>query len=168
MKTIIRKKISSLAALLALGMSLSPLSAHAGTASFILTPQATLAGICIIGVGDINFGTIKAGSTNVAANSTLSVLCTKGTTYSWEVLFSGMDYSAGQAHLIGFTYYDSIPYGVYQSNGTAFTGNSVASDYVYGIGTGLIQTYPIIAKIGTVPYVHPDNYLDIISVSLRY
>jgi spore coat protein U-like protein len=168
MNIITIKKISSLVAVLALGLSLTPLTAQAGSASFVLTPQATLSGICLIGVTNISFGSIPAGATNLSSSAQLSVLCTKNTTYSWEVLFSGSDYAAGQAHMVGATYGDSINYGAYKSDGTSFSGNSVASDYVYGTGTGLIQTYSIIGKIASVPYVHPDSYSDTISVSLRY
>lgn len=168
MKKIIKNKLAILSTLLALSTTFTSFSAQAGSATFVLTPQATLSGICIIGVGNINFGTIQAGSNNVSASTQLNVLCTKGTTFSWEVLFSASDYAKGQAHMVGATYGDSLPFGAFQANGTAFTGNGIASDYVNDTGTGLIQTYSIVAKISTVPYVHPDNYSDIISVSLKY
>ena len=144
-------------------------STFAGSTAITMNPSVIFQGVCFISMGDINFGALKAGSTNQQAGNNLSVLCTPTTTYKFQVLYSSSDYSAGQSHMTGAKSGDKINFGVLKPDSSSyFSGNSLSSDYVSGTGNGFIQSYPINANISTVPYVTPDTYSDTITVSLSY
>lgn len=126
----------------------------------------------------IDFGTQDADATNLSANNSISVTCSKGTAYTIG-LTPGNNNTAGAgsmtaqnvAPVTGNT--DTVPYQLRRTSatGTAWgntnTSGTTVGNGVSGTGNGAAQSIPVYATVPSAN-VTPDAYKDTVTVTVRY
>ena len=140
--------------------------------------SAALSSNCLLTASDINFGQMLLGGQTTYANGSLSILCTKNTSYNIALTFGHPDttgpYLNGKPNdgvLIGKNSGDKEDYAVTSTlNGSYSWGLQGA---VNGVGTGAMQTWTTYGVLttgynGTSKYPTPDTYSDSITVTVSY
>jgi spore coat protein U-like protein len=156
-------------------LSCSLNQAFAGSTSASTQASATIGQTCSVSANDVDFGELTPGSTSPTVTQNIAILCTKGTTYSYNITYSSNDYATGIAHMSGAKYGDSIYYYMSNHSGGYFSGAN-NDNAVTGTGTGnwvndttTAHAYGTAGNISsTLPFVHPDSYSDTISLVLTY
>ncbi len=127
----------------------------------------TMAQNCTVSATSVNFGNYT-GSTVSPGGSPLSVTCPSGDTY--QILLSagqGSGATPTARKLTNGT--TTLSYGLYQNaSHTTNWGNSTATGYVQGTGTGSAQTFDVYPQLTSGQQVPPGTYTDTISVSTSY
>ena len=134
--------------------------------TFPFTASATVVNQCTVSAGTLNFGTVGLLTAAVTGTSTITVQCPLLTSYN-----VGLD--AGQngggninarAMVLGA---NSIGYQLYQNPGlTTVWGNTVGTNTVAGIGTGLPQNYTVYGNVPPQPTPPAGTYNDTITVTV--
>lgn len=155
--------------------------AQADSFSNTFQPTVQLASVCVLSATNITFGSLNLaapGNINYS-NGTLSVLCTKGTTYSIIMGFgttaSGTSYTNGRPNtgwLTGANTGNHIAYSIQQQP----INNSLpswGSTTVTGTGLGTIKTYTMYGEVqlnafGATAYPVPDNYSDNATATISF
>lgn len=120
---------------------------------------------------DVDFGSQLSTATNVQNLGNLRVTCTKGTGYNLGLSAgAGTGATVAARKMKGVTAgnTDEVPYTLYRESArTSNWGNTVGTDTVTGVGTGIEQTIPV---YGTVPSANfaADNYKDVITATVTY
>lgn len=144
--------------------------------------KMTVAAACSVAAGtasDIDFGTQDASATNLAAQNTISVTCSKGTAYTIGLTPSngsttGAGVMAAQnvPPVTGNT--DTVAYQLRSAAGQAGavwgntnTSGSVVGNGVAGTGDGTAKTHTVYATVPSAN-VTPDAYKDTVTVTVRY
>jgi spore coat protein U-like protein len=134
------------------------------TATFSVT--ATIVKDCTVSATNLAFGNYTGGVSN--STSTVSVTCTSGTTYT-------VGLSAGLATGATVTTRKMqngsalLNYGLYSNSGhTTNWGNTSATNWVSGTGSGSAQGITVYGQIPAAQYVKPGSYTDTITVSVTY
>jgi spore coat protein U-like protein len=145
-------------------------TSFAATTTATTQAKATLGSTCYMAMSTISFGALQPGTSGASTSGTLTMLCTKNSSYSVVLTYSAADYQASQAQMRGTKTSDAINYDlVNPQTGGLMGGVNGTNDYIHGTGTGANQDYTIGAKIiGSVPYVTPDNYSDTATFTLSY
>lgn len=135
------------------------------TASFTVT--AVVQPTCTIAANLLAFGTYSGLLIN--STSTLSVTCTKTTTYN-------VGLSAGVA--IGATVTNRgmtgpsatlLHYKLFSNSGlTTNWGNTVGTDTLAGTGSGVLQPLSVYGQVSAGQYVRPGSYTDTITATITY
>ena len=146
-------------------------AAQAATKSDSFQVSATVSKNCIIDAPDLNLGTFD-GTNDLTANSTISVRCTSGTTYTVD-LSAGSSTSYAARTLVNGT--DVLTYNLYTTgahstvwgDGTASTGRGAGT----GAGMATAQTLTVygqlLASTNTGP-VAAGSYLDNLVATITY
>jgi len=146
-------------------------AAQAATKSDSFQVSATVSKNCIIDAPDLNLGTFD-GTNDLTANSTISVRCTSGTTYTVD-LSAGSSTSDAARTLVNGT--DVLTYNLYTTgahltvwgDGTASTGRGAGT----GAGMATAQTLTVygqlLASNNTGP-VAAGSYLDNLVATITY
>ena len=146
-------------------------AAQAATKSDSFQVSATVSKNCIIDAPDLNLGTFD-GTNDLTANSTISVRCTSGTTYTVD-LSAGSSTSYAARTLVNGT--DVLTYNLYTTgthttvwgDGTASTGRGAGT----GAGMANAQTLTVygqlLASNNTGP-VAAGSYLDNLVATITY
>jgi spore coat protein U-like protein len=156
--------------LISLMMMTNPQPAQAGSVSGKTQATATLAKSCTVSATDINFGvlTMASGTNRTWKNGTLSVLCSKNTSYSVKMSYKTPSPSdpSNMGLITGANSGDTIQYGIFQ----APVWNNPTWEYsaLNATGTGATQTYTMYGEVITLSYPTPDNYSDTVTVNLTY
>lgn len=135
------------------------------TAQFSVT--ATIVKDCTVSATDLAFGNYTGAVNN--STSTVSVDCTSGTAYTVGLsagLATGATVTSrsmtgpGSALLL---------YGLYSNSGHKTNwGDTTATNWVSGTGTGTAQKIKVYGQIPATQYVKPGSYTDTITVSVTY
>lgn len=154
--------------------------ATSNTISTTTKTTATLSSTCYVQTQNISFGTIVPGQSSSVANGTMTVLCTKNTSYNMTLLFP--EYGHDCTYMAGISHGDRINYGTWLGS----VGGTVLSNanYISEVGTGANQNYTFFSEInpnvsyagcptqtpnpGYNPYSTPDNYTDTVTFSIAY
>lgn len=135
------------------------------TTSFTITVliQAT----CTISANPLNFGNYSGALIN--STTSISVTCTKASTYN-------LGLSAGLA--AGATVTNRrmtgpssslLSYKLFSNSGDTINwGNTVGTDTVAGVGTGIAQPLTVYGQIPALQFVRPGSYTDTIVATLTY
>jgi spore coat protein U-like protein len=134
------------------------------TAQFSVT--ATIVKDCTVSATTLAFGNYTGAVKT--ATSTVSVTCTNGTTYT-------VGLSAGGASGATVTTRQMqngtalLNYGLF-SNSTHTTnwGNTSATNWQSGTGTGSVKAFTVYGQIPAAQYVKPGSYSDLITVYVTY
>lgn len=159
------------------------IASYASTLNSTQKATATLTGSCQVKANDLVIGSIIAGQPSSSGTSQVSVLCTKGTTYSWYPNFRQVGWDC--PFLTGAVSGEKIYYmfkvnGVFQVNTQPSPSGTSAS----GTGTGDWNNFTLEAYIqpnqsyspcprkptnpGFNPFVTPDNYSDTDTIVLTF
>ncbi|MGA2086956.1 MAG: spore coat U domain-containing protein [Terracidiphilus sp.] len=151
---------------MALGLTFTSASAQANPATTTFGVSATVLKDCIVSASALGFGNYT-GAVN-SAQSTVTVTCTSGTTYTVGLgpgLATGATVTTRQMQ----NGTNLLNYGLF-SNGTWTTnwGNTLATNWVSGSGTGVAQPLTVYGQIPAGQYVTPGSYTDTIAVTVTY
>lgn len=155
--------------------------AYAGSATVATQSTAKISNVCYLSATNINFGTLNlAASNNINySNGTLSVLCTKGTSYSiimsWGTTASGTSYTNSRPNtgwMTGANTGNHIAYSIQQqpiNNSLPSWGSTTVS----GTGTGANKDYTMYGEVqlnayGAPAYPVPDNYSDNTTATISF
>ncbi|KAB7896339.1 SCPU domain-containing protein [Rouxiella sp. S1S-2] len=157
-------------------------SANADVASGTFRVLITIVKSCAVTAGtasDINLGsTVSSSQTNVTANNTINVNCSKTTPYFIGLAPSGANGggSTGAGAMSSLanaaTNTDKVPYQLTQGSPTGQVwGNTAtttaAGNGVAGIGSGVAQPYTVYATAASANFT-PDAYADVVTVNVNY
>ncbi len=141
-------------------------AASAATATSSIAVSATVLSFCSLTALPLAFGNYSAAA--VSATTTLSVVCTVGTTYS-----VGLDVGQGSGATVTqrrMTFNTSqLAYGLYSDSGhTAAWGNTVGTNTLAGTGNGLAQVLTVYGQIPANQVVAPGLYTDTVTATITY
>jgi spore coat protein U-like protein len=139
-----RTRLSAGLLLLASG---APGLAATSTTTFVV--QATIIQDCTVAATNMNFGTLGLLNTTYDATSTVTPVCTAGTTYNLGLDGGTVSGSAPGGRLLGNAGGATIVFDLYRdaARGTVW-GNTIGTNTVSGTGTGQAQPYTVFGRIG--------------------
>lgn len=150
----------------ALGMTPTSAIAQANPATTTFAVSATVLKDCTVSATALAFGNYT-GAVNTNT-STVSVTCTKSTTYTVG-LNPGTATGATVATRQMVNGANTLGYGLYSdATWTTNWGNTAATNWVSGTGTGAAQPLTVYGQIAAAQYVTPGTYNDTITVSVTY
>ena len=123
---------------------------------------------CYVSATNLNFGTVGALVSNVDAASSITVQCTKGTTYA-----IGLNAGTGPGATVGNRLMthgaQQVAYSLYSnSSRTTVWGNTVGADTVSGTGNGSAQVLTVHGRVPAQTTPAPAAYSDTIIVTVTY
>lgn len=145
-------------------------SVNDGTFGFAV--NATVIKSCTVTAADLDFGAQDFTATNVApvGNGSVSVTCSKGTTYTIGLAPNSTGAATGAGTMAGTgSNTDKVPYQLYSNPAlTSVWGNTPGANTIAGTGTGVVQAALMV--YGIVPNANytPDSYKDTVTVNVRY
>jgi len=163
-------------ALSALGLALSAAVpvANAATATSTFQVTATVNANCSVSAGALAFGAYTPGAGDVAKTSTISVNCTKGTTFNVG-LDAGLNASGVIANRAMISGANLLAYQLYSNAGhTNVWGSTVGADTVAGTGAGMgvaqVQSLTINGLISDAANLAAaaGSYSDTVTVTVSY
>ncbi len=154
-------------ALAAAALLLAPLAARPATESTTFAVSATVVSTCGIAASPLAFGVYAMGQTD--STTTVAVTCTSGTAYSVSLSAGGgAGATVGSRKLTGPAT-QTLDYTLYRDAGrTIVWGDSIGSDTVSGVGSGLLQSLTVYGRIPAAQGTGAGAYADTITVTLTY
>ncbi|MGD1107175.1 MAG: spore coat U domain-containing protein [Terracidiphilus sp.] len=144
--------------------SISGTGITTATAQFSVT--ATIVKGCAVSATNLAFGNYTGAVNN--STSTVSVDCTSGTAYTVS-LSAGLATGATVTSRSMQNGSALLHYGLYSNSGhTTNWGNTSATNWVSGTGSGSAQPLTVYGQIPAAQYVTPGSYTDTITVSVAY
>lgn len=148
-------------------LSINPAIGAVTTTTFQVT--ATVGSACSVTAANLAFGTynpLAPGATT--ATTTVSVQCTLLSAYT-----IGLNAGTGTGATVSARKMtkgaDTLDYSLYQDPAHALVwGETIATDTVAGVGTGLAQTVTVYGQIPASQNVNVGAYTDTIIVSVNY
>jgi spore coat protein U-like protein len=146
-----------------------PQTALAGTDTDPMTVTATVIASCDVDANDLAFGSYDpVSSTPLDAATTVSVMCTTGTTYD-VLLNAGTGSGASVTTRKMTSGANLLNYSLYSNAGrSAVWGTSVGSDTIAGTGNGAAQTLNVYGRIPINQTAPAGSYTDTITVTVSY
>jgi len=166
-------------ALSALGLALSAAVpvANAATTTSAFQVTATVNANCSVSAGTLAFGAYIPGAGDVANTSTISVNCTKGTTFNVG-LDAGLNASGVIANRAMKSGANPLAYQLYSDTShTIVWGNTVGTDTVAGTGLGMgdgssgqVVSLPVYGQITDTANLAAaaGSYSDTVTVTVTY
>lgn len=142
---------------------------------FAFIVSATVSKSCLVTADPLNFGSVAGlpGGANIDQISTINVTCTTPTSYTVALtpsnnVTSGAGVMTPTGGVPGNT--DTVAYQLYRNAGrTNAWGSVTGTNTVAGTGSGQVQALPLYGRVlGASANVRPDNYLDIVTVTVTY
>lgn len=162
-------KLSLLAVALLASAAVPAMAATSpATANFNVT--LTVQKACTVTASDMVFGTHDfTEAANIDNTSTISVKCTKGTSYS-VALNKGTNGASETARVMkGATTADTVAYALYNDSGRTVNWGTTAGALTGQTGTGSAQSLTVYGRVAPAALnVTPDNYSDVVAVSVTY
>ena len=152
-----KKFFACLGVLSTLALGLLSGQAQAATATTTFSVTAT----------NLAFGAYTTAQ--VDNTSTISVTCTKGTTYN-----VGLDAGTSAGATVTTRKMtgpggDTLAYALYQDSARTINwGNTVSTDTVIGTGNGSAQTLTVYGRVPAGQFVTPGAYTDTITATITY
>jgi spore coat protein U-like protein len=154
-------------------------SAQAATVSSSIGVSAVLGKVCTVSATNINFGTYTPGGGALTGNSTISVKCTKSTTYTVALNAGTTTGGAFSQRLMAYGT-ENLQYNLYTTAGfaTVFGDGTAGTGTGSGTGTGLgaaAQTYTAFGQLvdstanqNAAPNAVATTYSDTVTVTVTY
>src|SRR5262245_23046974 len=163
-----RKLVIGLGA--AAGLATAGTVAHAATATSTFQVKITITAQCLAATtNDLDFGSTGFLSSNVDAQSSISVQCTNTTPYDvgFDQGVNGASVTARK--LKGGPTNELISYAIYRDSSRSLNwGNTVGTDTVSATGNGSAQTIQVYGRVPPQSTPTPGNYTDTITVTVTY
>jgi spore coat protein U-like protein len=147
-------------------------AANPATTTFTVT--ATVLKNCTVSAANLVFGNYTPTAGALTANTTVSVSCTKNTSFNTELTAGTTTGATVAQRLLSDGAGDTLQYNLYTTSGlTTPWGITVGTDTVAGTGTGMatavVQTvYGQLVDSAANQAVPPGNYSDTITVDVAY
>lgn len=162
---------TGVATALAIAAALSPVTASAATATGSLTVNASVASVCLISNGALNFGSYDPTSGSVLNGSTtVTLTCTLGTAYN-----IGLDAGAGSGATVALRKMTSsgntLGYRLFRDAGRTLNwGNTALTDTLDGTSSAasLTNTITIYGQIPASSAVPTGSYTDTVAITVTY
>jgi spore coat protein U-like protein len=136
------------------------------TATTDFSVTATVAKDCGVTATNLAFGNYTGAVNN--STSTVTVTCTNTTTYTVG-LSPGLATGATVTTRKMQNGTALLPYALYSNSGmTTNWGNTAATNWVSGTGTGVAQALTVYGQIAAKQYVTPGSYSDTITATVTY
>jgi spore coat protein U-like protein len=156
-----------------LGAAGSASAANPATTTFTVT--ATVNKNCTVSAAPLTFN-YTAGGGNVTNNTTVTVNCTKGTTFNTELTAGGTTGSTIAQRLLSDGAGDTLQYNLYTTAALATPwGTTIGTNTVNGTGGGMAVAAAVTQTVfGQVPdsaanqAIPPGTYTDTITVNVAY
>jgi spore coat protein U-like protein len=150
-------------------LALTPATAFAATDTDTLTVTATVIASCDVSPATLAFGNYNpASSTPLDAASTISLLCTNGTSYDVGLNAgsgSGATIAARKMSVSGNT----LTYSLYTDGArSALWGNTIGSNAVHGTGTGATQSIDLYGRVPINQTSPAGSYTDTVTITVTY
>ncbi len=162
-------KSTSLAVVAAAILVLAPNSASATVASATMAVTATVASDCAVTANPLAFGSYSGTALNVS--TTIAVTCTNTTPYNVGLTAGGGSGASVTNRLMTNTLVNTQTLS-YQLLSGSYTGtnwgNTSATNWVAGTGTGAAQTLTIYGVVPANQFPTPGSYADTITVQVNY
>lgn len=155
-----------LLALPLLAPSCESLASPSVTAPFSVT--ATVVANCGVSATTLDFGATGLLQSHVDATNTLSVTCTATVPYSIS-LNGGLSGATDPTQRRMSKGSETVTYGLYQDPARSLPwGETIGSNTLAGVGTGLVQGYTIYGRVPAQPTPSPGTYSDTVVVTVTY
>lgn len=162
-----KKFFACLGVLSTLALGLLSGQAQAATATTTFSVTATMMANCTISATNLAFGSYTTAL--VDATSTISVTCTKSTTYNVGLNAGASTGATVTTRKMTGPGGDTLAYGLYQDSAhTINWGNTVGTDTVSGTGNGSAQTLTVYGEVPAGQFVTPGAYTDTITATITY
>lgn len=161
------KSISKIGVFIALALSLPAANAVTTTTTFQVT--ATVGSACTVTAADLAFGTYNPlDAAAKSGTTTVTVQCTLLSAYT-----IGLDEGTGSGATVAVRKMtkgtDTLNYSLYQDAAhLSVWGETVGTDTVAGVGTGLAIPTTVYGQIPASQSVNTGVYADTITVSVNY
>lgn len=148
-------------------------TAFADTATTTFNVLLTITKACSFSTAasDVNFSARASTATNVDADGTLRVTCTKGTPYTIGLSAgagSGATTISRKMKSVGVTNLDEVPYALYRNAGRTLNwGNTPGTDTYGASGTGVEQSIQVNGRLPSANF-SADSYSDLITATVTY
>jgi spore coat protein U-like protein len=132
------------------------------------TVSVTIDPHCGVTATMLDFGTAGVLQTEVDGTNTLFVTCSATTPYSIS-LNGGLTGAVDPTQRKMSKGAETVTYGLYRNSGrTQPWGDSIGSNTVAGVGTGLAQSFAIYGRVPSQPTPSPGTYTDTVVVTVTY
>lgn len=153
---------------LALGLSVAALAAHATDVSTTFQVTATVTDNCTVSATNLAFGNYASNSaSDVDGQSTISVNCSLATAYSVG-LNAGTAPGASVSSRAMVQGANTLPYALYRNSGRTLNWGEALLDRVTASGTGATVNHPVYGRIAAGAAAAPGAYADQITVTVTY
>ncbi|HJV24995.1 MAG TPA: spore coat U domain-containing protein [Aromatoleum sp.] len=162
-----RKPLLALGGILALALSLT--NAHAASTSTSFQVNATVGTACTVSAANLDYGTYNPLAVlPTSVTTTVTVQCTLLATYN-----VGLSAGSGSGATVAVRKMtkggDTLAYSLYQdATHLAVWGDSIGTDTIAGVGTGLAVPHVVYGQIPALQNVNSGAYSDTIVVSVNY
>lgn len=165
----VRLSVSAILAVVGtLSLTLTP--AHAATATTTFAVTATVNSNCTVTANPLAFGAYSGAALNVS--TTIAVTCTNTTPYNVGLSAGNGSGASVTNRLMTNTSTGSTQTLSYQLLSGSYTGtnwgNTSATNWVGGTGSGAAQTLTIYGVVPASQYPTPGSYADSITVTINY
>lgn len=138
------------------------------TTSHTFQSSATLSSSCTVSATNIDF-TIGSGGDRKTGN--ITTVCSNNLPFviSFNNGLNGNGTTTPKRYLTSnsSSNQDKLYYSLFQNSLQTISLGSVATNWIRGVGTGIIQNIPFYADLST-SYVTPDIYTDTVTITLNY
>lgn len=143
------------------------------TGTFPFTAKATVIKSCVVSANPLDFGRVDGlpGAANVDKSTTIGVMCSKPTAYTVALTPSNNSTTgAGVMSPATTGNADTVAYRLYSDASRAIPwGDQVGTNALQRTGDGTTQSLTVYGRVvGTSVNVRPDDYKDIVTVTVRY
>jgi spore coat protein U-like protein len=153
------------------------IAALMSTAAFAATPLTTnftvqirILDACSVGTpASLDFGSQSALTANQDQTTSIQVTCSLTTPYHIGLDQGLNGASVSTRKMKGATSADTVTYALYRDTlRTANWGNTVSTDTIDAIGTGLPISHTVYGRVPSQTTPRPDTYTDTITVTVNY
>jgi spore coat protein U-like protein len=150
-------------------LALMPGAAAAATDTDTLTVTATVISSCDVSPATLAFGVYNpTSSTPLDAATTISVICTNGTSYD-----VGLNAGSGTGATIAARKMsassNTLTYSLYTDAArSALWGNTIGSNAVHGTGTGATQSIDLYGRVPVNQTSPVGSYTDTVTITVTY
>ena len=146
------------------------LHAQAQTATTTFKVTAKVQAVCTVTASDLPFGTYtSSGGSPLLGQTVVSATCTPGSTYNIGFndgtgggsIYGGRKMASGPSNKLNYQLYrDSARSNIW--------GNTIGTDTVQDVGTGLAKNHTVFGAIPAAQVVPAGDYQDVITVTVSF
>jgi len=166
--TNLKKSIAIAALLSTMAAPYSATRADATTTTATIAVSATVLSLCTVAALPLAFGNYSS-TANSDTSTTVSVVCTNGTSYNVGLDNGTTTGATTAARLMAGSGGNTLTYSLFKdASRTTVWGNTIGTNTTTGTGNGLLQTLTVFGRVPSGQFVAPGGYTDTVTVTLTY